>query len=114
MPISELEKKWTGLVFETAAEEMRRLKSIPTERERLKLYGLYKQCIHGDIPNEDIYPIPADEFGQKKYAAWKSHKGANQNRCRIEYIKNSEEMIKRYGRKIIRCKWNSEVWSVDY
>lgn len=41
--------------FDIAAEEMRRLAEEPTEEEKLKLYGLYKQAIHGDIPNEDDY-----------------------------------------------------------
>ncbi|CAO4366282.1 hypothetical protein L5515_015078 [Caenorhabditis briggsae] len=115
MPISELEKKWTGLTFEIAAEEMRRLKSTPSEREQMKLYGLYKQALHGDIPNEDVYPVPAgNELGMKKYAAWKAQKGLNSEKCRSEYVTIAEEMIKKYGRNIVRCKWNSEVWSVDY
>ncbi|CAP21515.1 Protein CBG25061 [Caenorhabditis briggsae] len=53
--------KWTGLTFEIAAEEMRRLKSTPSEREQMKLYGLYKQALHGDIPNEDVYPVSQKE-----------------------------------------------------
>ncbi|CAI2328389.1 unnamed protein product [Caenorhabditis sp. 36 PRJEB53466] len=115
MPISELEKKSTGLSFEIAAEEMRRLKAAPSEREQMKLYGLYKQALHGNIPNEDIYPIPAgDERGMKKYAAWKAQKEMNPERCRQDYVRIAEEMIRKYGRKIVRTKWNSEVWSVDY
>ncbi|CAB3403840.1 unnamed protein product [Caenorhabditis bovis] len=115
MPISELEKKHTGLTFEIAAEEMRRLKSPPAEREQMKLYGLYKQALHGDIPTEDIYPVPVgDEIGMKKYAAWKAQKGKTREKCREEYVRLAEEMIKKYHRTIIRTKWNSEVWSVDY
>ena len=46
------------MTFEVAAEEMRRLKSAPTDREKLVLYGLYKQAIHGDIPPVDVYRNP--------------------------------------------------------
>ena len=45
------------MTFEIAAEEMRRLKGEPTESEKLVLYGLYKQAIHGDIPPCEIYRI---------------------------------------------------------
>ncbi|KAK6021337.1 hypothetical protein OSTOST_12990 [Ostertagia ostertagi] len=41
--------------FDIAAEEMRRLKKDPTDEEKLILYGLYKQSIHGNIPPQDIY-----------------------------------------------------------
>uniref|UniRef100_A0A1I7XJR9 Cytoplasmic polyadenylation element-binding protein 1 n=1 Tax=Heterorhabditis bacteriophora TaxID=37862 RepID=A0A1I7XJR9_HETBA len=36
------------------------------------------------------------------------------NECRDEYVKYAEKMIQLHRRNIIRCKWNSEVWSVDY
>ncbi|CAD6196961.1 unnamed protein product [Caenorhabditis auriculariae] len=115
MPISELEKKWTGMNFDIAAEEMRRLKEKPTERERLHLYGLYKQSLHGDIPTEEFYPVPPGDFDRKKYAAWRAQKGKKMERAREEYLKLSEDMIKEiWKKKIVRSKWNSEVWSVDY
>uniref|UniRef100_A0A0M3HVN8 ACB domain-containing protein n=1 Tax=Ascaris lumbricoides TaxID=6252 RepID=A0A0M3HVN8_ASCLU len=41
--------------FDVAAEEMRRLAREPTEDEKLHLYGLYKQAIHGNIPPQDDY-----------------------------------------------------------
>ncbi|WKX95428.1 hypothetical protein Q1695_012126 [Nippostrongylus brasiliensis] len=89
MPLSELEKKWTGMTFDIAAEEMRRLKKEPTDEEKLVLYGLYKQSIHGDIP-------PEDSYGQSKASAQE------------EYVRFAEEMIRHYHRRIHRCKWNSE------
>ncbi|PIO52867.1 hypothetical protein TELCIR_25820, partial [Teladorsagia circumcincta] len=49
------EMKWTGMNFDIAAEEMRRLKKDPTDEEKLILYGLYKHSIHGNIPPQDIY-----------------------------------------------------------
>ena len=41
--------------FDIAAEEMRRLAREPNEDEKLKLYGLYKQAIHRDIPDPEDY-----------------------------------------------------------
>ncbi|EYB88992.1 hypothetical protein Y032_0238g3288 [Ancylostoma ceylanicum] len=71
MPISELERKWTGMDFNIAAEEMRRLQKEPTDEEKLQLYGMYKQAVHGDIPPEDIYERPTeDELAIRKYNAW--------------------------------------------
>uniref|UniRef100_A0A158P6S7 ACB domain-containing protein n=1 Tax=Angiostrongylus cantonensis TaxID=6313 RepID=A0A158P6S7_ANGCA len=116
MPLSELEQKWTGMDFYIAAEEMRRLKGVPNEEERLILYSLYKQAIHGDIPPEDCYEVPTDtEIAIKKYNSWAARRGSqSKESARAEYVAFAEEMIRKYHRNIVRCKWNSEVWSVDY
>ncbi|KHJ79952.1 acyl CoA binding protein [Oesophagostomum dentatum] len=115
MPLSELEKKWTGMDFNIAAEEMRRLKGEPTDEEKLNLYGMYKQAIHGDIPPEEDYERPTkDEVAIAKYNAWAARKGQSQASAREEYVKFAEKTIRRYRRNIIRNKWNSEVWTVDY
>ncbi|CAJ0608215.1 unnamed protein product [Cylicocyclus nassatus] len=115
MPLSELEVKWTGMNFDIAAEEMRRLKKEPTDEEKLKLYGLYKQAVHGDIPPEEDYEKPTeDKTAIAKYNAWAERKGQTKEAARTEYVQLAEEMIRRYHREIVRTKWNSEVWSVDY
>ncbi|VDM23476.1 unnamed protein product [Toxocara canis] len=102
--------------FDIAAEEMRRLAKEPTEDEKLCLYGLYKQAIHGDIPSVDDYPKPGadNEWSLRKYNAWSSNAGKTREECEEEYVRLAEEMIKKYGRNIVRSKWNSEVWTVDY
>ncbi|MFH4982097.1 hypothetical protein AB6A40_008806 [Gnathostoma spinigerum] len=114
MPLSELVKKWWGMNFDIAAEEMRRLAKEPTEDEKLQLYGLYKQSIHGDIPPEDDYPKPTDEWEIRKYNAWLSQKGKKEQQSKAQYVKLAENMIKKYERAIVRSRWNSEVWTVDY
>lgn len=48
-------QKWWGMNFDIAAEEMRRLDDKPNDEEKLQLYGLYKQAIHGDIPSIEDY-----------------------------------------------------------
>uniref|UniRef100_A0A915PWJ2 ACB domain-containing protein n=1 Tax=Setaria digitata TaxID=48799 RepID=A0A915PWJ2_9BILA len=140
--------------FDIAAEEMRRLDHEPNEDEKLQLYGLYKQAIHGNIPSSEDYPKPpdTDQWNLCKYNAWVKNKeasackkernssklchrsrnmsdsknlrtftiklskclGKDRQQCEKEYIHIAEEMLKKYGRRIVRCKWNSEVWTVDY
>ncbi|VDK43734.1 unnamed protein product [Anisakis simplex] len=116
--------------FNIAAEEMRRLAKEPTDSEKLLLYGLYKQAIHGNIPSTDDYPRPIgdnNEWAVLKYNAWCANVvemiitnqsqqvlGKTRGECEKEYVEFAEDMIKKYERKIIRSKWNSEVWSVDY
>ncbi|KAK0393298.1 hypothetical protein QR680_000138 [Steinernema hermaphroditum] len=115
MPLSELCKCSDGLTFERAAEEVRRLKKMPNDLERLQLYGLYKQSIHGNIPPEDYYPRRADnEWSTQKYDAWKRLEGMSKEEAKEKYVKISKDMIEKYERKIVRSKWNSEVWTVDY
>lgn len=48
-------QKYSGMNFNIAAEEMRRLDGEPNDEEKLQLYGLYKQIIHGDIPSAEDY-----------------------------------------------------------
>ncbi|TMS33916.1 hypothetical protein L596_001603 [Steinernema carpocapsae] len=115
MPLSELCKCSDGLTFERAAEEVRRLKKLPSETERLKLYGLYKQAIHGNIPAEDLYPRREEnEWSLRKYDAWKTLEGTTKEEAKEAYTQLAKEMIDKYERKIVRSKWNSEVWTVDY
>ncbi|VDM08074.1 unnamed protein product [Wuchereria bancrofti] len=116
MPLSELRKKYSGMNFDIAAEEMRRLDGEPNDEEKLQLYGLYKQIIHGDIPSVEDYPKPSgtDQWNLRKYRAWMKNKGKDRQQCEKDYVQLAEEMIKKYGRKIVRCKWNSEVWTIDY
>ncbi|CAJ0957555.1 unnamed protein product, partial [Mesorhabditis belari] len=114
MPLSELRKKWWGMSFEIAAEEMRRLYKTPTNDEKLRLYGLYKQAIHGDIPSVEEYVKPGSGFEREKYEAWERMRGRSSVSCKEEYVGVAEEMIKKYERNIVRSKWNADVWSVDY
>ncbi|VDM98162.1 unnamed protein product [Thelazia callipaeda] len=102
--------------FETSAEEMRRLDVKLNDYEQLQLYGLYKQAIHGDIPSPNDYPPPQfnDIWNLNKYDAWLKNKGKNRKQCEEEYVEIAQTMIKKYGRKIARCKWNCEVWTADY
>ncbi|KHJ99232.1 acyl CoA binding protein [Oesophagostomum dentatum] len=118
MPLSELEKKWTGIDFNIAAEEMRRLKGEPADEEKLNLYGMINKpymVIYHQRKTTKISERPTkDEVAIAKYNAWAARKGQSQASAREEYVKFAEKMIRRYRRNIIRNKWNSEVWTVDY
>ncbi|GMT16790.1 hypothetical protein PFISCL1PPCAC_8087, partial [Pristionchus fissidentatus] len=114
MPLSELVKKSSGLNFDIAAEEMRRLATTPSKEEWTVLYGLYMQALHGDLPSTDIYPAPTEAVEVARYEAWKGRKGLRREDAKKEYITVATGMIDKYQRKIERTKWNSQVWTVDY
>ncbi|GMS84730.1 hypothetical protein PENTCL1PPCAC_6905, partial [Pristionchus entomophagus] len=114
MPLSELAKKTCGLTFDIAAEEMRRLKTSPSEEEWTILYGLYMQALHGDLPSQDIYPPPIEGKAMTRYAVWMGRKGMRREEAKREYVEVAVRMIEKYERKIERSKWNSQVWTVDY
>src|SRR5690625_1813799 len=40
--------------------------------------------------------------------------GMRRRQAEEAYVHEAEEMIRKYGRRIVRSKWNSLVWSVDY
>ncbi|KAK5977434.1 ACB domain-containing protein, partial [Trichostrongylus colubriformis] len=55
-----------------------------------------------------------DDVAKRKYEAWASSKGQSSESAREEYVRFAEKMIQEYHRHVHRCKWNSEVWSIDY
>ncbi|TNN02581.1 peroxisomal carnitine O-octanoyltransferase isoform X2 [Takifugu flavidus] len=58
--------------FEKIAEDVKKVKTRPTDQELLDLYGLYKQAIVGDV-NTDR-PGLLDLKGKAKWDAWESRK----------------------------------------
>lgn len=61
--------------FNIAAEEMRRLDGEADENEKLELYGLYKQAIHGDIPSiEDYRPFLSRSLLSSQISTDENHK----------------------------------------
>uniref|UniRef100_A0A671LPE0 Acyl-CoA-binding domain-containing protein 7-like n=1 Tax=Sinocyclocheilus anshuiensis TaxID=1608454 RepID=A0A671LPE0_9TELE len=59
--------------FEQYAENVKKVKTRPTDQELLDLYGLYKQAIVGDINTDK--PGITDLKGKAKWEAWNSRKG---------------------------------------
>ncbi|KAK2910245.1 hypothetical protein Q8A73_007960 [Channa argus] len=60
--------------FEKIAEDVKKVKTRPTDQELLDMYGLYKQALIGDI-NTDR-PGMIDLKGKAKWDAWDSRKGS--------------------------------------
>ncbi|XP_026226622.1 acyl-CoA-binding domain-containing protein 7 isoform X2 [Anabas testudineus] len=59
--------------FNKAAEDVKKVKTRPSDQELLDLYGLYKQALVGDV-NTDR-PGMTDLKGKAKWDAWESRKG---------------------------------------
>jgi acyl-CoA-binding protein len=69
-------------LFNEASEKIRNF--IVPQEIQLKLYGLYKQALFGDV-NE---PVPNFfEFkARAKYDSWLSYKGKSKDTCMKEYV----------------------------
>ncbi|XP_066302425.1 acyl-CoA-binding protein-like [Branchiostoma lanceolatum] len=81
--------------FNTAAEEVKTLKSSPTDDEKLEIYALFKQAKVGDV-NTDR-PGMLDFTGKAKWDAWEKKKGMSQEDARAQYIAKVEELKGKYG-----------------
>uniref|UniRef100_A0A3Q3EMY8 Acyl-CoA binding domain containing 7 n=1 Tax=Labrus bergylta TaxID=56723 RepID=A0A3Q3EMY8_9LABR len=83
------------LEFEKLAEDVKNVKTRPTDQELLDLYGLYKQAIVGDINTER--PGMLDLKGKAKWDAWNSRKGMSKEDAMTAYITLAKEIISKYG-----------------
>ncbi|KAL6462318.1 hypothetical protein MHYP_G00287400 [Metynnis hypsauchen] len=81
--------------FEQYADDVKKVKTRPTDQELLDLYGLYKQAVVGDI-NIDK-PGITDLKGKAKWDAWNSRKGMSKDDAMTAYIALAKESINKYG-----------------
>ncbi|XP_056142520.1 acyl-CoA-binding domain-containing protein 7 [Lampris incognitus] len=81
--------------FEKMAEDVKKVKTRPTDQELLDLYGLYKQAIVGDI-NIDK-PGMMDMKGKAKWEAWNTRKGKSTEDAMAAYITVAKQIITKYG-----------------
>ncbi|CAH1238155.1 DBI [Branchiostoma lanceolatum] len=81
--------------FEKAAEEVKTLKSSPTDEEKLEIYALFKQAKIGDV--NTARPGMLDFTGKAKWDAWEKKKGMSQEDARAQYIAKVEELKGKYG-----------------
>ncbi|KAM4626421.1 acyl-CoA-binding protein [Discoglossus pictus] len=81
--------------FEKAAEEVKGLKSTPSDEEMLNIYALYKQATVGDV--NTARPGMLDFKGKAKWDAWEKKKGLTQEDARSQYIKLVEDLKAKYG-----------------
>ncbi|KAM9307777.1 acyl-CoA-binding domain-containing protein 7 [Gastrophryne carolinensis] len=81
--------------FDKAAEDVKKLKTKPTDDELKELYGLYKQSIVGDINIE--CPGMLDVKGKAKWEAWNLKKGMSKDDAMSAYVSKANELIGKYG-----------------
>ncbi|XP_029306519.1 acyl-CoA-binding domain-containing protein 7 [Cottoperca gobio] len=81
--------------FEKLAEDVKKVKTRPTDEELLELYGLYKQAMVGEI-NTDR-PGMMDFKGKAKWDAWNSRKGMSKEDAMSAYITLAKEIVSKCG-----------------
>ncbi|XP_062395060.1 acyl-CoA-binding domain-containing protein 7 [Sardina pilchardus] len=81
--------------FEQHAEDVKKVKSRPTDQELLDMYGYYKQATVGDV-NIDR-PGMLDMKGKAKWDAWNSRKGMSKEDAMTAYVALAKEIIAKYG-----------------
>ncbi|XP_067405670.1 acyl-CoA-binding protein isoform X1 [Emydura macquarii macquarii] len=81
--------------FDKAAEEVKQLKSQPTDEEMLYIYSHFKQATVGDINTER--PGFLDFKGKAKWDAWNALKGMAKEEAMKAYIAKVEELKGKYG-----------------
>jgi len=81
--------------FNTAAEEVKKLASQPTNEEMLQVYALFKQATVGDC--NTTRPGMLDMKGKAKWDAWDAKKGTASDVAEGEYITLVEDLKEKYG-----------------
>uniref|UniRef100_A0A3B5MR50 Acyl-CoA binding domain containing 7 n=1 Tax=Xiphophorus couchianus TaxID=32473 RepID=A0A3B5MR50_9TELE len=81
--------------FKKVADQVKNMKTKPTDDEILILYSLYKQAMVGDV-NIDK-PGLTDLKGKAKWDAWESRKGMSKTDAMAAYIKHAKELFSKYG-----------------
>ncbi|KAI1242688.1 Acyl-CoA-binding protein, partial [Lamprotornis superbus] len=76
--------------FDGAAEDVKKLKTRPTDEELKELYGFYKQATVGDINIE--CPGMLDLKGKAKWEAWNLKKGLSKEDAMNAYISKARAM----------------------
>jgi len=81
--------------FDKAAENVKNLKTKPTDSELLELYAYFKQATVGDC-NTDR-PGMLDFKGKAKWDEWKKLAGLSKSDAEKQYISIANRLIDIYG-----------------
>ncbi|CAL8247206.1 unnamed protein product [Lota lota] len=81
--------------FEKIADDVKKVKTRPSDQQLLDLYSLYKQAVVGDI--NIAKPGMADLKGKAKWEAWNTRKGMSTEDAMSAYITLAKEFIQKYG-----------------
>ncbi|XP_063144799.1 acyl-CoA-binding protein [Candoia aspera] len=85
----------TQAEFDKAAEEVKKLKTQPTDQEMLDVYSYFKQVTVGDVNTER--PGMLDFKGKAKWDAWSALKGMSKEDAMKAYIAKVNELKEKYG-----------------
>ena len=77
--------------FNTAAKDVKDLKTRPSDADLLELYALYKQGTVGDC-NTDR-PGMLDLKGKAKWDAWDAKKGMSQDDAKAQYVAKANSLM---------------------
>ncbi len=77
--------------FEKAVEDVMELPKRPDDKTLLRLYGLYKQAIEGNIKGKR--PGFTDVKARAKYDAWSRLRGKTSDWAMGEYVKLAGELM---------------------
>ncbi|XP_013119064.1 acyl-CoA-binding domain-containing protein 7 [Stomoxys calcitrans] len=83
--------------FDKAAEDVKNLKSTPSDNDLLELYGLYKQATVGDC--NTAKPGFLDFKGKAKWEAWNGRKGMSNSDALNAYVQKVKSLIETVGLK---------------
>ena len=83
--------------FQKAAEDVKNLKTRPSDDELLQIYALFKQSTEGDVKT----PRPGllDLKGKAKWDVWNERKGMTQDEARRAYVARVKQLVEIYGLK---------------
>jgi len=87
----------TEEAFQKAAKEVQWLKKVPSNAEKLKLYGLYKQGTGATVenPGEGLAHMFTEAYA--KYQAWKKVNELSVEDAQTQYIELVESYKEKYG-----------------
>nr|P0C8L7.1 RecName: Full=Putative acyl-CoA-binding protein; Short=ACBP [Hypsibius exemplaris] len=81
--------------FKTSAEQVKKLKSSPSDTELLELYSLYKQATIGDVNTDRPGMLYLKE--KAKWDAWNGRKGLGKEQAQELYVKKVKELVEKNG-----------------
>lgn len=88
------------ILFDNACSAVLNLTTNPTDKEKLVLYGFFKQAKIGDIniPQPSLLGLNTSYFkDSSKWSAWNNNKGMTKHDAMIKYIKFVSELILKYN-----------------
>ena len=92
-----MEQLEAPLTFDAAVLAVMNLATSPSNDEKLKIYGLYKQATVGDTNTSA--PSFFDFAGSAKWKTWNEMKGKSQEQAKVEYTELVVALIAKYGRQ---------------